>query len=463
MDFRNRMTNQIPELLLPAGNLHKLKIAYQYGADAAYCGVPRYSLRARENEFSLHNLKDAVDLARHMGKKIYFTVNAIPRNSKIPSFPRYIDTMAELNPDGLIMADPGLILITKERCPNIPIHISVQTNTMNYAAVKFWQQIGAKRVILSREVSIPEIAEIKQRVPDMEIEVFVHGAICIAHSGRCLMSNYFKGRDANQGACNNACRDQFKVYVTNPRQNDEFMELIEDSDGTYLMNSKDLRAIEYLKELTEAGVDSIKVEGRTKNDYYVGMVARTYRKALDDLKDGKPFDENLLKELDKISNRGYFTGFLTRGMDLPNLNKTPHNQDENYVTGASLASSHIYAGLVIHESLILQNNWAQIHVEIKTKLKVGDILELYSFKWKEPALFHIKNLIHKNKEHLELSGGLGNIEIKGILFHTSPIQKDLYSTIPENSFLVKPIHQESYQIPMNVDGHSIYNMVSVPN
>ncbi|PJZ87792.1 U32 family peptidase, partial [Leptospira levettii] len=240
--FRN-----IPELLLPAGNLDKLNIAYLYGADAVYCGVPRYSLRARENEFSMEDLHTAVTIARNLKKKIYFTVNNIPRNSKLGSYHKYLEQMASLKPDALIMADPGLIHITKNAYPELEIHISVQTNTMNYAAVEFWKSYGAKRVILSREVSIPEIKEIKDKVPDMEIEVFVHGSICIAHSGRCFMSNYFKNRDANQGSCNNACRDLYKVYVTNPKQNDEPMELITDEDGTFLMNSKDLRAIEFLQ------------------------------------------------------------------------------------------------------------------------------------------------------------------------------------------------------------------------
>ena len=306
---------KVPELLMPAGSFDKLKIAYMYGADAVYCGVPRFSLRARENEFTMETLAQSVQTAREWEKKIYFTVNGIPRNSKVPSYSKYLKEMASFKPDGFIMADPGLIMITREEAPEINVHISVQANTMNYANVKFWQKIGATRVILSREVSIDEIKKIREEVPEIELEVFVHGAICIAHSGRCLMSNYFKNRDANQGACNNACRDKLQVFVTNPRQNDELMPMEEDEDGTFLMNSKDLRAIEFLEEITEAGVDSIKVEGRTKNDYYVALVARTYRKALDNLRENKEFDRNLLKELDKVASRGYFSGFLTRGME----------------------------------------------------------------------------------------------------------------------------------------------------
>ncbi|HRP70766.1 MAG TPA: U32 family peptidase [Turneriella sp.] len=207
---------KIPELLLPAGSMHKLKVAIEYGADAVYCGVPRYSLRARENEFRLQNLGEAVEFVRARGKKIYFTVNGIPRNSKIPGYSRYLKAMAELKPDGLIMADQGLIMITRDECPDLPVHISVQTNTINYASVEFWRRIGAKRVILSREVTLTEVREIREKCPAIELEVFVHGSICIAHSGRCFMSNYFGNRDANQGACNNACRDSYQIYLKNP-------------------------------------------------------------------------------------------------------------------------------------------------------------------------------------------------------------------------------------------------------
>lgn len=421
------MSTRIPELLLPAGDLNKLKTAYLFGADAAYCGVPRFSLRARENEISMQNLQDAVDTARSMKKRIYFTVNAIPRNSKIPSFPKYIDMMADLKPDGFIMADPGLMMIAKERNPDIPIHVSVQTNTMNYATVRFWQSIGAKRVILSREVSIPEVAEIKNQVPDMEIEVFVHGAICIAHSGRCLMSNYFKGRDANQGACNNACRDEYKVYVKNTKQNDEFMELVEDSDGTYLMNSKDLRAISYLKEIMDAGVDSLKVEGRTKNDFYVAMVSKSYRKALDDLRDGKEFDPNLLVELDKLSNRGYFTGFLTRG-----IANEDEEESQNFTSGRSMANTHVYAGSVHRYDDENKIAW----FEIKSKISLGDDLEIYQPGVEGFSSFVVNQLFYKGKPAEVLSGGLGEVGI------------EVPFPIKENSFFVNPIKGLSMTPPV---------------
>ncbi|MCG6147640.1 peptidase U32 [Leptospira levettii] len=414
--FRN-----IPELLLPAGNLDKLNIAYLYGADAVYCGVPRYSLRARENEFSMEDLHTAVTIARNLKKKIYFTVNNIPRNSKLGSYHKYLEQMASLKPDALIMADPGLIHITKNAYPELEIHISVQTNTMNYAAVEFWKSYGAKRVILSREVSIPEIKEIKDKVPDMEIEVFVHGSICIAHSGRCFMSNYFKNRDANQGSCNNACRDLYKVYVTNPKQNDEPMELITDEDGTFLMNSKDLRAIEFLQELCDAGVDSLKVEGRTKNDFYVGMVARSYRKTLDGIKRGESFDRKWLEELDKLSSRKYFSGFLTRGME----DQIPVEEQnfQNNEFGTSLQKTHHYVGLVKE----YQQKNQRVIIEVKNKIEMGDVLEVINPRSLDVDSFVVNEIYYKNNLVNVVSGGIGFAEI------TVPF------SIAKQSFLTKRI------------------------
>jgi U32 family peptidase len=408
---------KIPELLLPAGSLEKLKIAYNYGADAVYCGVPRYSLRARENEFTIPLLAEGVELARSLGKKIYFTINSIPRNSKLPSYPKFLTQMAELKPDAFIMADPGLIYITKENHPEIDIHISVQANTMNYAAVKFWQKIGATRVILSREVSIGEVSEIKQHVPDMELEVFVHGSICIAHSGRCFMSNYYKQRDANQGSCNNACRDSHKVFVTNPRQNNELMELTESEEGTFLMNSKDLRAIEYLDEIIKAGVDSIKVEGRTKGEYYVAMVSRAYRKALDDIKEEKPFDKKLLDELDKVASRRYFSGFLTRGLE----DRVPEDEQnfQNLEEGSSRISTQKNLGKVI--SFNRENN--RILFELKNKISLGNTVEVFFPGEFQSKSWIVDKMYHKSSEKDVLSGGIGLVEI------------EVPFVIPEGSFL----------------------------
>lgn len=404
---------------MPAGSPHKLRVAIDYGADAVYCGVPRYSLRARENEFRLHNLGEAVEFVRSRGKKIYFTVNAIPRNSKIPGYLRYLKAMAELKPDGLIMADPGLIMITRDNFSELPIHISVQANTMNYAAVEFWRRFGAKRVILSREVTLPEVREIRQKCPDMEIEVFVHGSICIAHSGRCFMSNYFGNRDANQGACNNACRDPYQVYLKNPQKEDAAMELISSDEGTFLMNSKDLRAIEFLDELAEIGVDSIKVEGRTKNDYYAAMIARTYHRALDDIRDGRQFDRNLLTELDKVASRKYFSGFLTRGMEdrLPAEEHEFQNEEGN-----TRWQSHYYAGCVKRQD---EDGFAWF--DLKTRLEEGDELEVFFPGQFESKFTTATKLIGRGGVHNVLSGGIGEVG----MYIPFPV--------PENAFLARVI------------------------
>lgn len=410
---------EIPELLMPAGSPHKLRVAIEYGADAVYCGVPPYSLRARENEFRLHNLGEAVEFVRARGKKIYFTVNAIPRNSKVPGYLRYLKAMAELKPDGLIMADQGLIMITRDNFPDLPIHISVQANTMNYAAVEFWRRFGAKRVILSREVTLAEVREIRQKCPEMEIEVFVHGSICIAHSGRCFMSNYFGNRDANQGACNNACRDPYQIFLKNPQKEEAAMELISSDEGTFLMNSKDLRAIEFLDELAEIGVDSIKVEGRTKNDYYAAMIARTYRRALDDIRDGKKFDRGLLTELDKVASRKYFSGFLTRGMEdrLPAEELEFQNEEGN-----TRWQSHYYAGCIKR-----QDSNGMAWFDLKTRLTEGDQLEVFFPGQFASRMTAASLLSYRGDVHRVLSGGIGEVG----MYIPFPV--------PENAFLARVI------------------------
>lgn len=411
---------------MPAGSPHKLRVAIEYGADAVYCGVPRYSLRARENEFRLHNLGEAVEYVRARDKKIYFTVNAIPRNSKVPGYLRYLKAMAELRPDGLIMADPGLIMITRDNFPELPVHISVQANVMNYAAVEFWHRFGARRVILSREVTLAEVREIRQRCPDMEIEVFVHGSICIAHSGRCFMSNYFKNRDANQGACNNACRDQYQIYLKNPEKEDAQMELISSEEGTFLMNSKDLRAIEFLDELTEIGVDSIKVEGRTKNDYYVAMIARTYRRALDDIAAGRKFDRQLLTELDKVASRKYFSGFLTRGMEdrVPEEEREFQNEEGN-----TRYQSHYYAGCVKR-----QDADGIAWFDLKTRLQEGDEVEIFFPEQFESRFTRAGKMLRNGAEHTVLSGGIGEVGMY------------IPFAVPENAFLARVINSENQTI-----------------
>lgn len=385
-----------PELLMPAGNLEKLKFAYAYGADAVYAGIPQFSLRARENGFREASIFEGASYAHERGKKFYLTANVLGHNQKIDLFLKKIDQMMLAKPDAMIMADPGLIHLVKEKHPEVPIHLSVQANVMNWAAAKFWHKAGVERIILSRELSIQEAKEIKDKVPEMEIEVFVHGAICIAHSGRCLLSNYFGHRDANQGLCTNACRWPYKLYAKPSLEEEqsgnrleiladfyledkdkpgEMMRIDEDEHGTYIMNARDLRAIEHLKELHEAGVDSFKIEGRTKSIYYLSVTTRAYRQAIDDLVAGKNFDTRLLTELNKIHNRGYTAGFL--------IGKTDSSL-QRYEEGTTNIYHQEFGGM------ILDSKPGAIFVKPKNKLSIGDQLELMSPK--QSALFNIESI-----------------------------------------------------------------------
>ena len=275
-----------PELLMPAGTFQKMEYAFAYGADAVYLGVPVFSLRARDNDFDHDELKRAVSFAHAQNKKVYVTANIFSRNSKINRFELELDSIMECSPDAMIMSDPGLMASFRERYPDVPVHLSVQANCMNWQSVKFWNRsLNVSRIILSRELTIDEIAEIKQRVPEVELEAFVHGSICIAYSGRCMLSSYMSTRDANSGVCDNTCREKFKThtYLEDLRNPGEMYPIEEDSEGTYIMNAKDLCLIEHLGALRDAGVCSFKAEGRTKSLNYAALVARAYRQAIDDL------------------------------------------------------------------------------------------------------------------------------------------------------------------------------------
>lgn len=374
-----------PELLMPAGNLEKLKYAYAYGADAVYAGAPQFSLRARENGFKDDTIFEGTEYARKHGKKFYLTVNILGHNRKIRPFMNKIDQMMEAKPDALIMADPGLIHMVKQKYPDAEIHLSVQANVMNWAAVKFWHSVGVSRIILSRELPIDEIKEIKDQVPEMELEAFVHGAICIAHSGRCLLSNYFNNRDANQGMCTNACRWPYKVYakkdyIDDDLNNDyeifgdlyleekerpgDLMRIDEDEYGTYIMNAKDLMAIEHLKKMYDAGVESFKVEGRTKSVYYLSLTTKAYRHALDDMMAGKEFNPQYIEDLNKLHNRGYTAGFLTREKD--NL--------QRYEEGTSNIYTQEFGGV------IKEFKEDQILLSPRNRVKIGDTIEIITPK-----------------------------------------------------------------------------------
>lgn len=377
---------QIPELLAPAGSFEKMEYAFAYGADAVYAGVPRYSLRARENDFDENKLTEAIELARGKSKRLYLTMNIYPHNRKVESFTEMLNRVAALKPDGLIMADPGMILLAREKHPDLPVHLSTQANTINWQTVRFWKNIGVKRIILSRELSIDEIREIRQRVPDMELETFVHGAICIAYSGRCLLSNYFTHRDANQGTCTNACRWQYNVhqepaglqkerdsynpeklnyYLEESERPGELMAVSEDEHGTYIMNARDLSTITILDQLVQAGVDSVKIEGRTKSHYYLSVITRAYRWALDQLAAGKMLTEEILNEVNTVANRGYVTGFLERH---------PQQDGQNYEESHSSNNSHQFAGLIAGWDA----NKKLARIKIRNRFQPGQQMELLS-------------------------------------------------------------------------------------
>ncbi|HND84289.1 MAG TPA: U32 family peptidase C-terminal domain-containing protein [Pseudobdellovibrionaceae bacterium] len=352
------------ELLMPAGSPRKLELAIEYGADAVYLGPPYFSLRARENDFSAEELTKAINWVHGRGKKVYMTLNIFARNRKLKNFYEALKQYDVMKPDAFIVSDPGLALICKEVAPEIPLHLSVQANCMNWKSVQFWKQsLGIERVILSRELSIQEISEIKQRVPEMELEAFVHGSICIAYSGRCLLSSYMSRRDANQGVCDNSCREKFKlfgdgeVFIEDQRDPGGMYPIEEDEHGTYILNAKDLCMIEHLKELADAGVVSFKVEGRTKSEFYAAMIARAYRGALNDLETGKPFDPQWLHELEKISNRGYHTAFMF---------EDPSSNGQNYKQSHAHSPLARFVGLVDSESPS-----GETLVDIKNKMSVG--------------------------------------------------------------------------------------------
>ncbi len=300
------------ELLMPAGNLEKLEYAIKYGANAVYLGVVDFSLRAmRKGEIiTLENLKSAIDLAHQLGAKAYLTLNIFAFNNDIKLLESSIEKLKESNPDAVIVSDFGVINIVKKYMPDTPLHISTQTNTLNYESVKFWRDFGASRVILARELAIKDIAEIRKQVPDIELESFIHGSQCVSFSGRCLLSDYFTNgeRKANHGNCSQPCRWSYKlVESTRP---DQYYEINQDERGSHILSPKDLCLVEHLKELIDAGVDSLKVEGRTKSLYYVSAVSKTYRNALDELKQNPNADmHKYFIELQKVGNRGYTTGF----------------------------------------------------------------------------------------------------------------------------------------------------------
>ncbi|EEO03963.1 TPA: tRNA 5-hydroxyuridine modification protein YegQ [Vibrio cholerae] len=426
----------VPELLSPAGSLKNMRYAFAYGADAVYAGQPRYSLRVRNNEFNHENLQIGINEAHALGKKFYVVCNIQPHNSKLKTFIRDLKPVIDMGPDALIMSDPGLIMMVREEFPHMPIHLSVQANAVNWATVKFWASQGVERVIVSRELSLEEIEEIREKCPNTEIEVFVHGALCMAYSGRCLLSGYINKRDPNQGTCTNACRWEYKVeaakedeagqiveqfdpnaaqaievqserpdttigagkpiddvvLLSESHRPDEKMAAFEDEHGTYIMNSKDLRAVQHVERLTQMGVHSLKIEGRTKSFYYCARTAQVYRKAIDDAVAGKPFDDSLMTTLESLAHRGYTEGFLRRHT---------HDAYQNYDYGYSISDTQQFVG-----EFTGKRRGAMAEVEVKNKFILGDSLELMTPKGN--VIFTLEAMENRKGEATDDAKGNGH-------------------------------------------------------
>ncbi|MEJ2052645.1 MAG: U32 family peptidase C-terminal domain-containing protein [Calditrichaceae bacterium] len=412
---------KIPELLAPAGTFEKMEYAFAYGADAVYAGVPKFSLRVRENDFDAERLAQAIDYAHKLGKKIYLTMNIFPHNRKVKAFLNMLAKVAEMKPDGLIMADPGMILAARENHPELDIHLSTQANTINWQSVRFWKNAGVKRIILSREINLDEIKEIKQHVPEMELESFVHGAICIAYSGRCLLSNYFTHRDANQGSCTNACRWEYKVYSEEKDINEtsyfleeterpgSLMPVDEDEHGTYIMNAKDLCAIEILDQMADAGIDSFKIEGRTKSIYYLSIITRAYRRAIDQLKMGGELSPEIIDEVYSVANRGYITGFLEGN---------PQHRAQNYEQSHSGNQTRTYTGII--KEWNAEKNLSLMAV--RGRFEKGDQLELVTPESTIP--FKVEALYDRSMKSLDTAHPGGKDVLMGL-----PIKPPGYSLI----------------------------------
>jgi U32 family peptidase len=416
------MTHHRSELLMPAGNLRKLKMAILYGADAVYLGTPDMSLRTK-SEFSLEDVIEGVEYCHQHGRRAYLTLNLFSHNKDIPKLDEYIDTVRRVKPDGLIIADPGVFQYVKERAPDLPLHISTQSNICSWLSVKFWEAQGAELCVLAREVSFPELTEIREKCPDIKLEAFVHGAMCMTYSGRCLLSNFMAERGANQGNCANSCRwnytfrmrmkdgtvqdlnitdenaDMFEFLLEEGCRPGELLPIEEDARGSYILNSKDLCIMPKLDEYLRIGVDSLKVEGRGKSEYYCAVVARAYRMAINDYYadpenwDPKPY----MRELEAVGNRGYTLAFHDGRLS---------NYAHDYEHTASLAQWE-YAGVVaeIRDDAFI--------IDVKNKLAAGEVLEFVSPVARETVLLRLYDFEDANSgERREVVHGSTKSQIR---------------------------------------------------
>ena len=426
-----------PELLSPAGTLKNMRYAFAYGADAVYAGQPRYSLRVRNNQFSKEDvLAQGIEEAHAAGKLFFLASNVAPHNNKLKTYIRDLEPIIEMGPDALIMSDPGLIMLVREHFPDVPVHLSVQSNVVNYAAVKFWQSMGLTRIILSRELSLKEVREIREECPDMELEVFVHGALCIAYSGRCLLSGYMSHRDSNQGACTNTCRWKYNTYearetstgdvapvefkpadmpvalLEEETRPGELMPAYEDEHGTYIMNSKDLRAVQHVRELAEMGIDSLKIEGRTKSAYYTARTTQVYHRAIEDAAAGRDFDMGMMDELEGLSNRGYTEGFYRRH---------PPKDYQNYERGVSTSDYQQLVGEIIDAG----DRW--LTIDVKNKFERGDLMELVTPSGN--VTFGLNEMRGKDDSTVDVAPGSGHVVKIPVPEHIDPAKLDEFAML----------------------------------
>lgn len=377
-----------PELLCPASSLEVLKVAVIYGADAIYIGGDMFGLRAKAKNFSPEEMAEGIKFAHSHGKKVYVTVNIVAHNEDLPGVEKYLKELKEIGPDALIISDPAIFTLAREICPEIEIHISTQANNTNYGTYNFWWKQGAKRVVSARELSIKEIKEIRAHIPeDMEIETFIHGAMCISYSGRCLLSNYFTGRDANRGACTHPCR--WKYYVSEETRPGEYLPVEETERGTYVFNSKDLCMIEHIPDLFDAGIDSYKIEGRMKTALYVATVARTYRKAIDDyMESPEKYQANMpwyKEQIAKCTYRQFTTGFFYGRADADSM-----VYDSNtYVT------ENVYLGYIQGK-----NEAGLYTMEQRNKFCVGDEVDIMRPDGTD-ELVTVKAMVDENGQPIE--------------------------------------------------------------
>ena len=374
------------ELLAPAGNMEKLKSAFHFGADACFIGGNAFNLRGMSSNFNNKELKQAIDYAHSLGKKVYVTLNIFAHNAEIEYMPRFIKKLEEYGADAAIVADLGVFQLVREHAPNLRIHVSTQANNTNWMSVKTWKEMGAKRVILAREMSLNEIKKIREKVPDVEIEVFIHGAMCMTYSGRCLLSNYFTGRDSNRGICAQDCRWNYKVIAEGHEETGAH-DIIENEDGTFMFNAKDLCTIEFIDKIIEAGVDSLKIEGRMKSIYYNSTVVKQYKRALDSYYSGNyKYDEDWLKELKTISHRQYSNGFF--------LGPTTE-KDQNYKTGLYYSQTYRLVANVLEK---VDTN--KYKIQIRNQVFATQELELVRPE-SEVVKFKVKNFFNTKKEEYE--------------------------------------------------------------